>query len=77
MTELETQLLNAFEELEKEHEKRHQDFATAYNGLVEMFETTSLENEKLHQSVSYLTEQVKSLNVQLQQLEKRYNMNKK
>ncbi|EGU43804.1 mobilization protein [Vibrio ichthyoenteri ATCC 700023] len=76
MTELENQLLLAFEELEKEHEKRHQDFVTAYNGLVKMFDTTSLENKKLSQSVSSLTEQVQSLNSQLQRLEKHNNMSK-
>ncbi|MEZ8264978.1 MbeD family mobilization/exclusion protein [Vibrio sp. 10N.237.312.C02] len=76
MTELETQLLSAFEDLEKEHEKRHQDFVTAYNGLVKMFDATSLENKKLHLSVSHLTEQVQSLNAHLQRLEKRYNTNR-
>ncbi|WP_373455324.1 MbeD/MobD family mobilization/exclusion protein, partial [Vibrio splendidus] len=44
MTELETQLLNAFEQLQTQHEKQHNDFVTSYNGLVQMFESTSKEN---------------------------------
>lgn len=73
MTELENQLLTAFEQLQSEHDKQHQDFVKAYNGLARMFETTSAENQALQQSVSNLTGQVQSLSAQLQQLEKRYS----
>ncbi|MBF4227630.1 MbeD family mobilization/exclusion protein [Vibrio lentus] len=75
MTELETQLLNAFEQLQTQHEKQHNDFVTSYNGLVQMFETTSKENNELRQQVSNLSRQVESLSAHLQQLEKRYNKN--
>ncbi|MEZ8724605.1 MbeD family mobilization/exclusion protein [Vibrio pomeroyi] len=75
MTELETQLLNAFEQLQTQHEKQHNDFVTSYNGLVQMFETTSKENNELRQQVSNLSRQVESLSAHLQQLEKRYNEN--
>ncbi|XNS83231.1 MbeD family mobilization/exclusion protein (plasmid) [Vibrio cyclitrophicus] len=75
MTELETQLLNAFEQLQTQHEKQHNDFVTSYNGLVQMFETTSKENNELRQQVSSLSRQVESLSAHLQQLEKRYNKN--
>ena len=75
MTELETQLLNAFEQLQTQHEKQHNDFVTSYNGLVQMFETTSKENNELRQQVSNLSRQVESLSVHLLQLEKRYNKN--
>jgi predicted nucleic acid-binding Zn-ribbon protein len=68
--------LNAFENLQTQHEKQHKDFVTAYNGLVKMFETTSTENKKLRQQVSKLSEQVNGLNVQLQRLEKHYSMKK-
>ena len=75
MTELETQLLNAFEQLQTQHEKQHNDFVTSYNGLVQMFETTSKENNELRQQVSSLSRQVESLSAHLQQLEMRYNKN--
>ncbi|MEZ8578087.1 MbeD family mobilization/exclusion protein [Vibrio splendidus] len=75
MTELETQLLNAFEQLQTQHEKQHNDFVTSYNGLVQMFETTSKENNELRQQVSNLSRQVESLSAHLLQLEKRYNKN--
>ena len=75
MTELEAQLLNAFEQLQTQHEKQHNDFVTSYNGLVQMFETTSKENNELRQQVSNLSRQVESLSAHLQQLEKRYNKN--
>ena len=75
MTELETQLLSAFEQLQAQHEKKHNDFVTSYNGLVQMFETTSKENSELRQQVSNLSRQVESLSAHLQQLEKRYNKN--
>ncbi|MEZ8518249.1 MbeD family mobilization/exclusion protein, partial [Vibrio cyclitrophicus] len=71
MTELETQLLNAFEQLQTQHEKQHNDFVTSYNGLVQMFETTSKENNELRQQVSNLSRQVESLSTHLLQLEKR------
>ncbi|MEZ8582957.1 MbeD family mobilization/exclusion protein, partial [Vibrio splendidus] len=61
MTELETQLLNAFEQLQTQHEKQHNDFVTSYNGLVQMFESTSKENNELRQQVSNLSRQVESL----------------
>ncbi|MFA0008904.1 MbeD family mobilization/exclusion protein, partial [Vibrio sp. 10N.261.46.E12] len=66
MTELETQLLNAFEQLQTQHEKQHNDFVTSYNGLVQMFETTSKENNELRQQVSNLSRQVESLSAHLQ-----------
>ncbi|MEZ8481211.1 mobilization protein [Vibrio splendidus] len=75
MTELETQLLNAFEQLQTQHEKQHNDFVTSYNGLVQMFESTSKENNELRQQVSNLSRQVESLSAHLLQLEKRYNEN--
>ncbi|MEZ8274214.1 MbeD family mobilization/exclusion protein [Vibrio splendidus] len=82
MTELEQQLLSAFDSLQSQHEKQHNDFVTSYNGLVQMFETTSKENNELRQQVSNLSRQVsnlsrqvESLSAHLQQLEKRYNEN--
>ncbi|NOI26762.1 MbeD family mobilization/exclusion protein [Vibrio mediterranei] len=77
MTELERLLLNAFENLQTQHEKQHKDFVTAYNGLVKMFETTSTENKKLRQQVSHLSKQVNNLSLDLQQLETFYSTNRR
>ncbi|MBJ3848380.1 hypothetical protein JGC95_23910, partial [Salmonella enterica subsp. enterica serovar Corvallis] len=63
------------EQLQTQHEKQHNDFVTSYNGLVQMFETTSKENSELRQQVSNLSRQVESLSAHLLQLEKRYNKN--
>lgn len=73
MTELEQQLLNAFENFQSQHEKQHKDFVTAYNNLAQMFDTTSKENATLRQQVGNLSEQVNILSTQLQQLERHYS----
>ncbi|NMU33680.1 MbeD family mobilization/exclusion protein [Vibrio parahaemolyticus] len=75
MTELEQQLLTAFENLQSQHAKQHKDFVTSYNNLAQMFDTTSKENATLRQQVSNLSRQVESLSAHLLQLEKRYNKN--
>ncbi|WP_419206936.1 MbeD family mobilization/exclusion protein (plasmid) [Photobacterium leiognathi subsp. mandapamensis] len=72
MTELEQQLLSAFENLQSQHEKQHKDFAIAFKSLEKMFVTTSRENEALKSQVTNLSEQVSTLSIQLQQLEKQY-----
>ncbi|MGF1873627.1 MbeD family mobilization/exclusion protein [Photobacterium indicum] len=74
MTELEKQLLDAFEQLQLESDKQHQEFVTVYKDLVKMYETTSSENRELRQNVSSLSEQVKTLNVQFQRLMRYYDM---
>ena len=73
MTELEQQLLFAFENLQSQHEKQHKDFVTAYNNLAQMFDTTSKENATLRKQVSSLSDQVNNLSTQLQQLERHYS----
>ncbi|KAA8663461.1 MULTISPECIES: MbeD family mobilization/exclusion protein [Vibrio] len=75
MTELEQQLLSAFDSLQNQHEKQHKDFVTSYNGLVQMFESTSKENKELRHQVSNLSRQVEHLSAHLLQLEKHYNKN--
>jgi polyhydroxyalkanoate synthesis regulator phasin len=72
MTELEKQLLNAFESLQAQHEQQHSDFVKAYNNLHQMFEITSKENATLRREVSSLSEQVSNLSGQLQQLAMHY-----
>lgn len=76
MTELENQLLSAFENLQSQHEKQHKDFVTAYNSLVEMFEATSKENAMIRVQVNNLSRQVSTLSSQLQQLETHYSKKK-
>lgn len=61
MTELETQLLSAFESLQQQHEEQQKAFVEAYNNLVAMFETTSKENAALRQQVNSLSERVSRL----------------
>ncbi|MBO1110268.1 MbeD family mobilization/exclusion protein, partial [Plesiomonas shigelloides] len=73
MTELEQQLLTAFENLQSQHEKQHKDFVTAYNNLAQLFDTTSKENATLRQQVSHLSEQDNTLSNQLQQFERHYS----
>uniref|UniRef100_UPI003988ED8A MbeD/MobD family mobilization/exclusion protein n=1 Tax=Photobacterium carnosum TaxID=2023717 RepID=UPI003988ED8A len=53
---------------------QHNDFAKAYKTLRMMFETTSKENKDLLNQVTILSNQVKALNGQVQQLEKYYSM---
>ncbi|AZL83555.1 mobilization protein (plasmid) [Aliivibrio salmonicida] len=65
MTELEKQLLNAFEILQEQHEKQHQDFQSAYKRLEEMFSITSKENKMLNEQVNHLSDQVSNLSKQL------------
>ncbi|MCA2417762.1 MbeD family mobilization/exclusion protein [Vibrio chemaguriensis] len=55
MTELEKQLLNAFEQLKQQHEAQHKAFANAYKDLEKMFNTTLKENATLCQQVSRLS----------------------
>jgi phage-related minor tail protein len=73
MTELEKQLLHAFEILERQHKEQHSEFVKLYNDLVTRFDQSSEENQRLKSSVSSLTMQVNNLTQQLQQLEKQYS----
>jgi seryl-tRNA synthetase len=75
MTELEIQLLNAFEQLQTQHETQQNEFVMLYKDLVKRFEKSSEDNQRLKSSVSGLIEQVNSLTNQLQQLEKQYSEN--
>ncbi|MGD6738119.1 MbeD/MobD family mobilization/exclusion protein [Photobacterium leiognathi subsp. mandapamensis] len=60
MTELEQQLLSAFENLQSQHEKQHKDFAIAFKSLEKMFVTTSRErgtkkpSDQLERASKYL-----------------------
>ncbi|EGZ6803656.1 hypothetical protein FMH11_18055 [Vibrio cholerae] len=73
MTELETQLLNAFEQLQTQHETQQKEFVKLYNDLAGRFERSRQESEQLQSSVSSLTKQVNGLTEQLQQLARFYS----
>lgn len=77
MTELEQQLLSAFENLQTQHETQQKEFVKLYNDLAERFSKNQQENAHLQRSVSNLTEQVQTLAQQLQQLERLYSKNKR
>ncbi|MBE3995243.1 hypothetical protein HJ131_22700, partial [Vibrio parahaemolyticus] len=72
-TELEKQLLHAFEVLERQHKEQHSEFVKLYKDLEKRFEQSSEENLRLQSSVSSLTMQVNNLTQQLQSLEKQYS----
>ena len=76
MTELETHLLIAFENMQSEQETQFKVFQEAYEGLQSMFDITSKENATLRQQVSHLSEQVNALSSQLQKLGKYYSTKK-
>ena len=71
MTELEQQLLTAFEELQSAYEKQQQEWLSASNALQAMFDYTSQENRNLRAQISSLSEQVSSLSEQVSSLSKR------
>ena len=58
MTNLEQQLLSAFDELSTQFDQQHQASQQAQSELLRMFETTSAENENLKRQVNELSEQV-------------------
>lgn len=65
MTELEQQLLTAFEALQSAYEQQHQEWQAAYGALQTMYERTSAETAVLRQQVSGLADQVESLSRRL------------
>ncbi|MFG0770225.1 MbeD/MobD family mobilization/exclusion protein [Vibrio plantisponsor] len=77
MTELEQQLLSAFEQLSEQQEKQQREFVTLYNDLAKRFSQSQQDNAKLQQSVSGLTVQVQNLAQQLQQLQRQYSTNRR
>ena len=65
MTELEQQLLTAFEALQSAYEQQHQEWQAAYGALQTMYERTSAETAALRHQVSGLADQVESLSRRL------------
>jgi septal ring factor EnvC (AmiA/AmiB activator) len=61
MTELEQTLLNAFEQLQRDHEQQQKTWQSAYDSLQTMFETTRRDNAVLSDQVERLSNQVNDL----------------
>lgn len=71
MTELETQLLNAFEQLQQDYAQQLSAWEAASSELQRMFGITQQENARLSERVSDLSRQVQSLSEQLRRLSAR------
>lgn len=61
MTNLEQQLLSAFDELSNQFEQQHQVLHQAQLEWFRLFEITSAENKELRRQVNDLSEQVETL----------------
>nr|WP_158695084.1 MbeD family mobilization/exclusion protein [Salmonella enterica] len=68
MTELETQLLSAFEQLQQDYAQQLNAWEAASLELQRMFGITQRENARLSERVSDLSRQVQSLSEQLRRL---------
>lgn len=68
MTELETQLLSAFEQLQQDYAQQLNAWEAASSELQRMFGITQRENAALNERVLDLSRQVQSLSEQLRRL---------
>ncbi|HEF0010870.1 TPA: MbeD family mobilization/exclusion protein [Citrobacter braakii] len=68
MTELETQLLSAFEQLQQDYAQQLSAWEAASSELQRVFGITQQENARLSERVSDLSRQVQSLSEQLRRL---------
>ena len=68
MTELETQLLSAFEQLQQDYAQQLNAWEAASLELQKMVGITQRENARLSEQVSNLSRQVQSLSEQLRRL---------
>ena len=66
MTDLERELLSAFESLQAAYEKQHQEWQSAYESLQAMFEATRRDNAALSLQVQRLSRQVNDLSEKVQ-----------
>ena len=55
MTDLERELLSAFESLQTAYETQHREWQTAYERLVTMYEDTQRDNATLSDQVTHLS----------------------
>ncbi|MGL5311482.1 MAG: MbeD family mobilization/exclusion protein [Plesiomonas shigelloides] len=68
MTELETQLLSALEQLQQDYSQRLDEWESAFVELRKMSGLMQRENARLSEQVSSLSMQVQSLSEQLRRL---------
>ncbi|MGP3221192.1 MbeD family mobilization/exclusion protein [Serratia bockelmannii] len=75
MTELETQLLNALEQLQQDYGQRLKEWESAFEALQRMYARTSAENQQLTGRVERLSELVNGLSTQVRQFAALYRQN--
>jgi septal ring factor EnvC (AmiA/AmiB activator) len=68
MTELETQLLSALEQLQRDYSQRLDEWESAFGELRTMCGLMQRDNERLNEAVSSLSQRVQSLSEQLRRL---------
>lgn len=68
MTELETQLLSALEQLQQDYTQRLKEWDDAFVELQKMFGTTQRENARLSNQIGSLSQQVVRLSEQVSRL---------
>ncbi|EJW6285829.1 MbeD family mobilization/exclusion protein [Escherichia coli] len=68
MTELETHLLNALEQLQQDYMQRLSEWESVFVELQKMFSLTQRDNAMLNERVMQLSQQVKHLSEQTERL---------
>ncbi|MBN6090965.1 MbeD family mobilization/exclusion protein, partial [Lactobacillus delbrueckii subsp. bulgaricus] len=68
MTELETHLLNALEQLQQDYMQRLSEWESVFVELQKMFSLTQRDNARLNERVMQLSQQVKHLSEQTERL---------
>ncbi|EBO3282890.1 MbeD family mobilization/exclusion protein [Salmonella enterica subsp. enterica serovar Typhimurium var. 5-] len=75
MTELETHLLNALEQLQQDYMQRLSEWESVFVELQKMFSLTQRDNAMLNERVMQLSQQVQHLSEQTERLSQLYSEN--
>ena len=75
MTELETHLLNALEQLQQDYMLRLNEWESAFVELQRMFSFTQRDNAMLNEQVMQLSQQVQHLSERTERLSQLYSEN--
>ncbi|HHW7566563.1 TPA: MbeD family mobilization/exclusion protein [Escherichia coli] len=75
MTELETHLLNALEQLQQDYMQLLSEWESAFVELHKMFSLTQRDNAMLNERVMQLSQQVQHLSEQTERLSQLYSEN--
>ncbi|STI05292.1 MobD [Escherichia coli] len=75
MTELETHLLNALEQLQQDYMQRLSEWESAFVGIAEDVSLTQRDNAMLNERVMQLSQQVQHLSEQTERLSQLYSEN--